>query len=100
MSGFAGTFFVARAGSDSFNSGMVDGHGLAIIAERDEFNNVGVGFEADFFRARQGGAFTNELLPGTQGVGGLMFVSPMGQINRIVVPHSDEGPPPGQPEQS
>ncbi len=95
MSGFLGTFFVSRAGSETFQTGMINGAGLAAIAERDEFNNVGVGFEADFFRARRGGAFTNELLPGTQGVGGLMFVSPVGQIDRILVPqHSDEGPPP------
>ena len=96
MNGITGTFFIARAGSQTFENGMIGGAGLAVIAEHDEYNNVGVGFEADFFRARRGGAFTNELLPGTQGVGGLMFVSPVGQIDTVVVPvNDDEGPPPG-----
>lgn len=95
MSGYLGAFFIARVGSEAFKAGMLSGAGFAAVAERDEFNNVIVGFEADFFRARQGGAFTNDLLPGTQGVGGLMFVSELGQVDRVVVPHNDdEGPAP------
>jgi len=73
-----GYFFVKRAGPTEFVKGMIGGEGFGVVAE--EFNGqILIGAEADFFRTRNSSS-SNDLLPGVQGIGGLVWVAPVGQI--------------------
>jgi len=77
-----GAFFIKRTGSDEFIQGMIQGQGFSIIAEKYEDGTIDIGIEADFFRTRLS-ASKNNLLDGTQGLGGLAFVASVGQVKKI-----------------
>lgn len=77
-------FFVKRttAADSGFLAGMVAGKGISYVAEKAADGTIKRGIEADFIRTRISAA-SIELLPGVQGIGGLFFCNPSGQIKKI-----------------
>ncbi len=77
-----GAIFIKRTGSDEFVEGMIEGQGFSIVAEKLDDEKIDMGVEADFFRTRTNAA-GNDILDGTQGIGGLVFVASVGQIKNF-----------------
>lgn len=80
-----GLFFVQRTGTDSYSYGITtEDKGISFVADVQEDGIVLKGVEADFIRSRINADGTG-LLAGTQGIGGLVFCSPVGQVKKINV---------------
>lgn len=78
-----GKFFVERTGTDAFNYGITEEEkGISFVAEEQEDGTILSIVEADVVRSRVDASGTN-LLAGTQSIGGLCFVAPVGQIKAI-----------------